>query len=511
MKYFYAFSHLHSLFFYLIKQKLQKKKFLEKMDSPTSAGNSSATRIVARSSMMDWIRACGLAGVRIDKEELRRRLSMPQYLRLAMLDSIRKKDADGGDHHFRSSSSDGAPIPEAPMVVFINSRSGGRHGPVLKERLQELISEEQVFDLLDVKPHEFVRYGLACLEKWANNGDICAKETRRNIRVVVAGGDGTVGWVLGCLGELHQKGRDPVPPVAIIPLGTGNDLSRSYGWGGSFPFAWRSAIKKTLQRATTGPICRLDSWHLVVQMPGGEVIDPPHSLKATEECHLDQTLEIEGNVPDKVNCYEGVFYNYFSIGMDAQVAYGFHHLRNEKPYLAQGPISNKMIYSSYSCTQGWFLTPCMSDPSLRGLKNILRIHIKRARCSEWEQIPVPKSVRAIVALNLHNYGSGRNPWGKLKPDYLEKRGFVEAHADDGLLEIFGLKQGWHASFVMVELITAKHIAQASSIRLELRGGEWKDAFMQMDGEPWKQAMSQEHSTFVEIKRVPYQSQMISKE
>ena len=40
-----------------------------------------------------------------------------------------------------------------------------------------------------------------------------------------------------------------------------------------------------------------------------------------------------------------------------------------------------------------------------------------------------------------------------------QRGFVAAHADDGLLEIFGLKQGWHASFVMVELISAKHIAQ----------------------------------------------------
>lgn len=29
-------------------------------------------------------------------------------------------------------------------------------------------------------------------------------------------------------------------------------------------------------------------------------------------------------------------------GMDAQVAYGFHHLRNEKPYIANGPIANKV-------------------------------------------------------------------------------------------------------------------------------------------------------------------------
>jgi hypothetical protein len=28
--------------------------------------------------------------------------------------------------------------------------------------------------------------------------------------------------------------------------------------------------------------------------------------------------------------------------MDAQVAYGFHHLRDEKPYLAQGPVANKV-------------------------------------------------------------------------------------------------------------------------------------------------------------------------
>ncbi|KAK7281584.1 hypothetical protein RIF29_09703 [Crotalaria pallida] len=501
------------------------------MDSPssssTTSGDTNKTSIKS-TSLVDTFRGCGISGVRVDKEELRQNLTMPAYLRLAIRDCIRLKDTtayqsncivnvDNENEKVDDEKEKGddekekVVAPKTPMVVFINPRSGGRHGPVLMERLQYLMSEEQVLDLLDVKPDEFIRYGLGCLDVLAGLGDTCAKETRERIRIVVAGGDGSVGWVLGCLTELHIQGREPIPPVAIIPLGTGNDLSRSFGWGGSFPFSWKAAIKRTLYKASIGPICRLDSWKISLSMAEGTIVEPPYSLKQTEEFSLDEDLEVEGELPEKVICYEGVFYNYFSIGMDAQVAYGFHHLRNEKPYLAQGPIANKIIYSGYTCTQGWFLTPCSSEPSLRGLKNILRMHVKRFNSSEWEQILVPTSVRAVVALNLHSYGSGRNPWGNLKPEYLEKRGFVEAQVDDGLLEIFGLKQGWHASFVMVELISAKHIAQATAIRLEVRGGEWKDAYMQMDGEPWKQPLSKDFSTFVEIKRERFQSYMINGE
>ena len=48
----------------------------------------------------------------------------------------------------------------------------------------------------------------------------------------VAGGDSTVGWVLGCLGELNKHNRLPVVPVGVVPLGIENDLSRSFGWVG---------------------------------------------------------------------------------------------------------------------------------------------------------------------------------------------------------------------------------------------------------------------------------------
>lgn len=480
------------------------------MESPAAGDGSGSdpTRVAARSSLIDSLRGCGLSGIRVDKEDLRKKISMPQHLRLAILRAIKAKDVGVGVGSVDILAAGGAEPPESPLVVFINSRSGGRHGPELMERLQQLMGEEQVFDLKEVKPKEFVQYGLACLEQLASLGDSCAKETREKLRVVVAGGDGTVGWILGSLGELYNEGRFPIPPVAIIPLGTGNDLSRSFSWGGSFPFAWKSAVKRSLLRASMGPICRMDSWHVSIMAPAGEVLEMPHSLKSTEQCTVDMDCVLSGAFPEKLACFDGVFYNYFSIGMDAQVAFGFHHLRNEKPYLAQGPISNKLIYSGYSCSQGWFCTPCISNPGLRGLRNILRIQIKKPNSPDWEQLRVPSNVRSIVALNLHSYASGRHPWGKLSEEYLENRGFVEPNVDDGLLEIFGLKHGWHASFVMVELISAKHIAQAAAIRFEVRGGEWREAYMQMDGEPWKQPLDREYSAFVEIKRVPHHSLMI---
>ncbi|OEL24668.1 Diacylglycerol kinase 7 [Dichanthelium oligosanthes] len=453
-------------------------------------GNSArrpSTASSARVSIWESVRACGVWGKEVDKSELRRQVVMPLYLRRAVATAVTAKDEAAGVAAASSAEGEKEEGPAvAPVVVFVNSRSGGRHGPELKVRLHELITEDQVFDLYTVKPSDFILYGLSCLERLADQGDNCAKAAREKMRIVVAGGDGTVGWMLGSLSDLYKVKREPVPPTGIIPLGTGNDLARSFGWGGSFPFGWRSAVKRYLSKAATGPICRLDSWQTVIQMPEGEIKELPYSLKKVEPAdRLEISQENGTELSEKASCYKGVFYNYLSIGMDAQVAYGFHHLRDEKPYLAQGPIANKLIYAGYSCTQGWFCTPCTASPQL--------------------------SVRSLVVLNLYNYGSGRHPWGDLKPEYLEKRGFVEAHSDDGLLEIFGLKEGWHASFVMAELIKAKHIAQAAAIKFEMRGGQWNRAYVQMDGEPWKQPLIQDQSTILEINKVPYHSLMINGE
>ena len=61
---------------------------------------------------------------------------------------------------------------------------------------------------------------------------------RRNLRILAAGGDGTVAWLLKTIGDL---GLEPQPAVAVLPLGTGNDLSLSFGWGNAFLEKWIAA------------------------------------------------------------------------------------------------------------------------------------------------------------------------------------------------------------------------------------------------------------------------------
>jgi len=65
--------------------------------------------------------------------------------------------------------------------------------------------------------------------------DASAFCARRRFRILAAGGDGTVAWILKTVMEL---GLEPAPPVAVLPLGTGNDLSLSFGWGNTFQQAW---------------------------------------------------------------------------------------------------------------------------------------------------------------------------------------------------------------------------------------------------------------------------------
>ena len=68
-------------------------------------------------------------------------------------------------------------------------------------------------------------------------------------------------------------------------------------------------------------------------------------------------------------------------------------------------------------------------------------------CSEWSTIP--RTAPVLTGVHTQSYSGGRDLWGLhdsrdmvKRPEEVEK-GFSKPIFDDGLLEVIGLKSGWH--------------------------------------------------------------------
>jgi diacylglycerol kinase (ATP) len=370
----------------------------------------------------------------------------------------------------------GPEFPDTPLIVFINAKSGGKVGPQLATILFRSLGQSQVFDVTEHHPRDVLSALFKNLTEAEAKGDTEAKYIRETLRILVAGGDGTVTWVLGTILEL---GLDPRPPVAVMPLGTGNDFSFNFGWGTKFEWSWVKAhhLYHTLSRYKDAECRPMDVWKAEITAPDSSYFDSmPHSL-------------VQNSSNPNLACAN--FWNYYSIGLDAEAAYEFHHLRETHPRLASGRVVNQAWYSVFSCTSGWF---CGAKP----ISNKLKLRVRNTiGGGEWRDVDIPSSIRAVVLLNLQSYGGGRDIWGLAQTSTLEEKGFSDPIYDDGLIEVIGFHNGWHTAVVMGQItkkIHGKRLAQCQEVELELIATEGKikgergTVYMQVDGEPWPQSI-----------------------
>ncbi|XP_065437255.1 diacylglycerol kinase eta isoform X2 [Chrysemys picta bellii] len=162
------------------------------------------------------------------------------------------------------------PSCASPLLVFVNSKSGDNQGVKFLRRFKQSLNPAQVFDLMNGGPH----LGLRLFQKFDN------------FRILVCGGDGSVGWVLSEIDKLSLH-KQASCQLGVLPLGTGNDLARVLGWGGSCDDDTQlPQILEKLERASTK---MLDRWSIMsyeLKLPSKPSILPVTPEEESEECQI---------------------------------------------------------------------------------------------------------------------------------------------------------------------------------------------------------------------------------
>lgn len=392
------------------------------------------------------------------------------------------------------------------VLVFLNSGSGGGMGPVIYEDMIKNLGKEYVFDLKscgkDNMPEDI-------LTEFAYDPFV---------RVLVCGGDGTMGWILSSIDKVWTRilGENVAVmntvykqhlPIAMMPLGTGNDLSRMFKWGPKFSNSMRKP--GMLTKVINGTPDALDRWRCVViplTCMSEEVqswIPAVLAGKRTKDVSGTEAVKFmnvfsEGNTPAAESIkkevfqkkwkkainqvimtnrfssqsspvFDGVFCNYASFGFIAKVAFAFHKERSEHPERFTSPNKNKMIYAQKTRSDGglFHFRKSTLPPLLRG---IIRVMVLNSKSGEMEEIDLPKNCRGVSILNIQSYCAGQKP-------------ISDGKYDDGLLELVFMNSLHHAASAITPFTKLTIAAQTKRLCIRVL----KPVHCEVDGEPWLQS------------------------
>ncbi|KAL4712319.1 hypothetical protein ACJJTC_004081 [Scirpophaga incertulas] len=304
-----------------------------------------------------------------------------------------------------------------PLIILANSKSGSNRCDEVLSLFRGLLNPIQVLDISTTAPHRIVR--------WLPS----------RCRLLAVGGDGTVAWILNTLFTApHVKAS-----VAILPMGTGNDLSRVLGWGsGNNSHLDPHAIINSIRNASEQT---LDRWKVTIKPSRNRL----RRLRPVRVLYV---------------------YNYMSIGVDAQVALDFHRARTQFLYRYASRTLNYMAYVLFGAGRA------LDDGGCDGLEQRLRVRVDGAR----EPLPLPQ-LQSLVVLNINSWGAGVDLWG-----LGNNSNIGEQRINDRKFEVAGISSSFHIAWLQCSMAEPYRIAQAATIEIELDGS----CAMQIDGEPWMQ-------------------------
>nr|XP_029715993.1 diacylglycerol kinase theta-like isoform X1 [Aedes albopictus] len=326
-----------------------------------------------------------------------------------------------------------------PLLVFVNVKSGGCQGLELISSFRKLLNPYQVFDL-------------------DNGGPLPGLYVFRHIqdyKILVCGGDGTIGWVLQCLDNVGQDSECSSPPCAIVPLGTGNDLARVLRWGAGYTGG--EDPLNLLRDVIDAEEIRLDRWTVVFHPEDKPEDAAPRPSQGNPA--------VVGATQSEDNSQIFVMNNYFGIGIDADLCLDFHNAREENPLKFNSRLHNKGVYVK------------MGLRKMVGRKMVKELHKEIRLEVDGKVVDLPP-VEGIIILNILSWGSGANPWGPEKEDQ-----FSKPNHWDGMLEVVGVTGVVHLGQIQSGLRSAMRIAQGGHIKIHLHS----DIPVQVDGEPWVQS------------------------
>jgi len=219
-----------------------------------------------------------------------------------------------------------------PLFVFANSKSGSKDAVNIIYSLTRVLNPLQVIEMNKISPDEVISW-------MADYSDFV------KFKILVCGGDGSVGWLLESLSKFVFKKFEPV--VGILPLGTGNDLSRILNWGAGY--SGEFGIQEILSEIDVANEINLDRW----------------LIRISKIKKYSATEKEEENILMKAN--KKYMNNYLSVGCDALVTLNFHRQRNNM--LFANRFLNKLVYFKYG-TIDTFMKEC------HGLSQNVQVDLK---------------------------------------------------------------------------------------------------------------------------------------